>query len=57
MVPNRAKHHVKFELKKLWLGDNYAIGAFASLRFVNGEPKGNFQLYWLSSTKLADIAK
>ena len=52
MVPNRAKY--QFELKKFWLADNNTIEAFASLRFVNGAPKVNFQKHCLFSERLAE---
>ena len=55
MVPNRAKY--QFELKKFWLADNNTIEAFASLRFVNGAPKVNFQKHCLLSERLADVSR
>ena len=45
------------EVNNFWLGDNYAIEPFASLLFVNGDPKGNSQKYIFFSAKFADISK
>ena len=45
------------ELKNFGLDDSCDTEPFACLLFVNGDPKGNFQKYWLFSAKFVDVSK